>query len=323
MCIRDRDWITAERKNRDPFPYQNYAKLTFSCNQLPKTPDETHAFFKRFIVLTLDRQIPKTEQDPVLLEKLTTPEELSGLLNWALTGLKRCLQRGALAEPGDAETRKELYLAMSDPVTGFINQHITEDPECFEVKQDLVNAFTQYCKNRGFIPVSDRKFYEQLRKTLYLRDYRPKLYTKDHPDGKQTHCYKGIQLTGFRKTEYYTSQEEYATYLGKQKTLDQTQRDIPHSQNIHDPQTSLEKESDQTGDHELDYPNYDNYQTDETLVETTRKYLQNNGGSTETSDLVKYLLNQGYSFNDYKQLKKHTDLFTQEKTRIRLRRNPQ
>ena len=177
------DWITAERKNRDPFPYQNYAKLTFSCNQLPRTPDETLAFFKRFIVLVFNEPIPKEKQDPKLLEKLTTESELSGILNWALTGLKRCLVRGRMAEPGDAAERKELYLAMSDPVTGFYNEYIEEDAESFEIKQDLVNAFSLYCRQRGFVAISDRKFFEQFKKTAYVRDYKPKLYTPEHPDG--------------------------------------------------------------------------------------------------------------------------------------------
>ena len=316
------DWITAERKNRDPFPYRNYAKLTFSCNQLPKTPDETHAFFKRFIVLTLDRQIPKHEQDPQLQDKLTTESELSGILNWALTGLKRCLERGTLAEPGDAATRKELYLAMSDPVTGFINTHITEDPECFEVKQDLVNAFTQYCKTRGFIPVSDRKFYEQLRKTLFLKDYKPKLYTKEHPDGKQTSCYKGIKLTGFNLSERYATKEDYQTHHGTEKTLDHKDVNIDDIDHIKDPQTNPEKNSDREEYKDPRYTGYHGYKKDSKLIETTKRYLQKNGGSTETSSLVQHLRDQGYSFEDYLRLKK-LPLFTLEKTRISLREDQQ
>jgi len=314
------DWITAERKNRDPFPYRNYAKLTFSCNQLPRTPDETLAFFKRFIVLTLDQTILKDRQDPRLLEKLTTESELSGILNWALKGLTRCLKRGSLAEPGTAEQRKELYLAMSDPVTGFINTHITEDPETFEVKQDLVNAFNQYCKHRGFIPVSDRKFYEQLRKTLYTRDYRPTLYSLEHPEGKQIACYKGISLNGFKKSEYSLSKEEYQAKHGTQKTLTQ-QSNSEYSKDSDHSQTNPEIIPDQERYKDTNYPHYNNYKPDSKLVETTRKYLQNNGGSSETCDLIQHLRDQGYTFEDYRRLKE-TGFFTQEKTRIRVKEDP-
>jgi len=146
------DWIDVERKNRDPESMKNYAKLTFSCNQLPKTPDETLAFFKRFVPITFEKIIPKEEQDDKLLEKLTTPEELSGLFNWAVEGLHRALKRGRLHEPESLEERRELYLAMSDPVTGFIRDCVIEDPEGFIEKSELYRQFVSYCKNKGFIP---------------------------------------------------------------------------------------------------------------------------------------------------------------------------
>ena len=314
------DWITAERKNRDPFPYQNYAKLTFSCNQLPKTPDETLAFFKRFIVLVFNEPIPKEKQDPRLQEKLTTESELSGILNWALTGLKRCLERGRLAEPGDAAERKELYLAMSDPVTGFYNEHITEDRESFEIKQDVINAFFQYCKNKGFVPKSDRTFYEDFKKITMLRNYTPKLYTEEHPEGKQIAAWRGIQLTGpYQKTEYYKTKEEYQTKYGTQKTLDQSSENIDHIEDMDHPQTQKNSEQDEEGYKDPQYPQYPQYEQDKTLIDCAKTYLQNNGGKAETHDLVIYLRDKGYSFEDYKRLKQHPDCFTFIKTKVQLR----
>ena len=281
------DWITAERKNRDPFPYQNYAKLTFSCNQLPRTPDETLAFFKRFIVLVFNEPIPKEKQDPKLLEKLTTESELSGILNWALTGLKRCLVRGRMAEPGDAAERKELYLAMSDPVTGFYNEHIAENTEPFEIKQDVINAFFQYCKNKGFVPKSDRTFYEDFKKITMLRNYTPKLDTEEHPEGKQVAAWRGIQLTGpYQKTEYYKTKEEYQAKCGPQKTLDQSSENIDpigHIDHIEDMDHPLTpSNSDQSGGEYKDppYPPYPQYEKDKPLIDCAKKYLQNTKNKT-------------------------------------------
>jgi hypothetical protein len=30
------DYVTAERKNKDPFSFRPYARLLFSCNEIPK-----------------------------------------------------------------------------------------------------------------------------------------------------------------------------------------------------------------------------------------------------------------------------------------------
>lgn len=183
------DWITVERKNRDPFEFKNYAKLTFSCNQLPRTPDETLAFFKRFLVLMFDKTIPKEEQDPQLLDSLTTPEELSGLLNWAIEGLTRLLEQGTFTEPGTAVERKELYLAMSDPVTGFIKECILEEPDEHEEKEDVLRAFEVYCKKKGFISPSDTKFYKEFKKKVFCRE------TQIRIGKRRPRVFKGIKLS--------------------------------------------------------------------------------------------------------------------------------
>jgi len=184
------DWITAEKKNRDPFKFLNYAKMSFSCNQLPKTPDETLAFFKRFIVVLFDQTIPKEEQDPQLLSKMTTKEELSGLLNWALVGLTRLLEQGGFTEAGTAMERKELYKRMSDPVTGFVNDCIIIESEATEEKQIILNAFAGYCKAHGFVPVSDKKFVEEFRKQVYCRETQIKV------GDRRPRVFQGVKLTG-------------------------------------------------------------------------------------------------------------------------------
>lgn len=197
------DWMNVERKNRDPFQMKNSAKLTFSCNQLPKTPDETLAFFKRFIVIVFDKVIPKEKQDTKLLDVLSSEAELSGIFNWALIGLHRALERGSLREPDEVMERKELYLAMSDPVNGFCNNFIVESHECFEIKQDVIKAFHSYCREKGFVSLSDRSFVEQFKKTVYVRESRLTLYTEEHPGGERFRVWRGLELVGeFSKTEY-------------------------------------------------------------------------------------------------------------------------
>jgi phage/plasmid-associated DNA primase len=50
------DDIPAEEKFRNPFHFKNHAKLIFSANQIPKTPDETDAFFARLIIINFLNQ---------------------------------------------------------------------------------------------------------------------------------------------------------------------------------------------------------------------------------------------------------------------------
>ena len=70
---------------------RNEAKLIFSANDLPKTPDNTVGFFSRWIIIEFCNQFGTLERpfNPNLDDELHTPKELSGFLNKALEGLAR------------------------------------------------------------------------------------------------------------------------------------------------------------------------------------------------------------------------------------------
>ena len=74
------DVIRAQRKHAQPFDYGNYAKLIYSANQIPEADDISYAYFKRWIILIFDRIFTNDNKDTNLINKLTTDEELSGLL---------------------------------------------------------------------------------------------------------------------------------------------------------------------------------------------------------------------------------------------------
>ncbi len=88
------DKITGEEKFEDTFEFVNGAKLIFSANQLPKVEDATEAFWNMVILIDFPHKFEGESEDKDLIKKLTTPEELSGLLNFALEGLKQLLKNG-------------------------------------------------------------------------------------------------------------------------------------------------------------------------------------------------------------------------------------
>ena len=81
------DLITGARKFKGSFSFVNYAKLIFSANKLPMSPDKSYAFYRRWILISFPNTFEGENRNPNILEEISTPEELSGLLNWALEGL--------------------------------------------------------------------------------------------------------------------------------------------------------------------------------------------------------------------------------------------
>ena len=42
---------------------ENYAKLLFATNELPKEVEQTHGYFRRWLIVPFDETIPESEQD--------------------------------------------------------------------------------------------------------------------------------------------------------------------------------------------------------------------------------------------------------------------
>jgi len=181
---------SAQMKYKDKFDFMNYAKLSFSCNQLPKTPDETGAFHKRHLVLPFNVTIPLDEQDPTLKQKLTSPDELSGILNWALDGLRRLQERGQFDEPTTIEERQTQYRRLSDPIASFAEDCLIEDRDEYETKADVYKAFAGYCKAGGFVTPSDSMFFKELKKHTYYHNGSKTI------DKQRTQVLLGVKLIG-------------------------------------------------------------------------------------------------------------------------------
>ena len=58
------DPIPAENKFLKPFWFQNYAKLILSANEIPETPDDTDAFFRRPVIINMTDQFLGIKNGP-------------------------------------------------------------------------------------------------------------------------------------------------------------------------------------------------------------------------------------------------------------------
>jgi len=185
------DKITAERKFGHPFQFTNFAKLVFSTNRPPKIFNEdTLALWRRFIIIDFPNIIPEDKQDKHLLEKLTMPSELAGLLNLALKGLQRLLSNGAFSYDKATEDIAEHYTILSDPVLSFVNDCCELEPEAITEKDDLYEAFTSYSQDRNIPLISKESFGRNLRNS-------PSLHigtTRTREDGQRPYAWRGIRL---------------------------------------------------------------------------------------------------------------------------------
>ena len=187
------DTFRVQDKFGKAFDYRNTAKLFFSANQLPKSPDNTDAFYLRWIILKFPYRFgtPERPINANLDNELSAEKELSGLLNLALRGLKRIENNGwKFSYRLTLEDVKAMYQRLSDPVYAFLQDCCEPSDDGEFIKSDLYKYFRAYAAENGLPPKTLTKFIQTMEDQSYIpvEPFRPEI------DGVQRKSWKGIQL---------------------------------------------------------------------------------------------------------------------------------
>ena len=146
-----------------PFVLYDYAKLIFNCNELPKDVEQTNAYFRRFLIIPFDVTIPEAEQDKELSKKIID-NELSGVFNWVLEGLKRLLSQKKFTESEAVNKQLNDYKLQSDSVRMFIEDEGYENATSeFRPLQDVFSLYKIYCNQNGYFHCSIQTFSSRLK----------------------------------------------------------------------------------------------------------------------------------------------------------------
>ncbi|MEY2195740.1 phage/plasmid primase, P4 family [Neobacillus sp. BF23-41] len=131
------DRMSAEFKGKDSFDFTPVARLIFSANELPKSSDLTNGFFRRWLIVPFPNKFEGKNADKNLMDKLTTEEELSGLLNLALNGLKRLREQGHFTENETTMTALDNYKRDIDNISTFIEEECMLGENYRVIKRNL------------------------------------------------------------------------------------------------------------------------------------------------------------------------------------------
>ena len=154
------DYTDAEKKFMDSFEFKNYAKMVFSANTLPKTKDDSYAFYRRWILINFPNTFEGKECEPYILDKLTTPQEMSGLFNWAIKGLERLLKQNKFTYEKTVEDIRNQYKTLSDPVFAFCQKFLTSETSGYLIKKDVYKRYNEW-SNENDLPVTPKNMFTQ------------------------------------------------------------------------------------------------------------------------------------------------------------------
>lgn len=166
------DKIDAEKKGAGYIRFAPYATFWYSANELPEVYDDSDGFFRRWIIInfpnkfTDDPDDGNPDKDNTLFDRLVTDEELSGLFNWALKGLRRLMDQGHFTYSMSTEEIREDYQRKSNSLLAFCKDHVTKSTGNSMDKKDFYTRYIKYCDKWGVPAKTQRQVGSDLQRVL-------------------------------------------------------------------------------------------------------------------------------------------------------------
>lgn len=144
--------IMVERKGERPYTIEPYATHIYSANNIPRSFDKSDGFYRRWLMIPFNARfsVDDEDYDPMIVDKITTDEALSYLLNIGIKGAQRLIKRGKFTEPQSVIDALEAYKADNSTVLTWIDdKELNEDYFLDKPRDVTYSEFADWCKVSG------------------------------------------------------------------------------------------------------------------------------------------------------------------------------
>lgn len=136
------------------------ARTVFSCNELPRFHDKSDAIWRRIRVIPFNRVVAATSglraadappDNPNLRDDIVR-NEMPGVFNWALRGLRMVLDSTVFPEHSEGEAVKKDHRADCDPMGTYLQEHFVPSPECSVSSKFIFKHWSEWAEENGYRP---------------------------------------------------------------------------------------------------------------------------------------------------------------------------
>ena len=159
------DRISVEKKGQDPFEFNNYSKMLFSANNIPRIKDKTGAVQRRLTIIPFDARFSAEDPDyrPFIKYDLRDRECVEFMILKGLEGLKRVLVQQDFTSSVRVKKELEEYEETNNPVIGFLKEYEREDLVNQPTK-NVYRTYNEYCLANNLQPLSNIEFSKVIKK---------------------------------------------------------------------------------------------------------------------------------------------------------------
>jgi putative DNA primase/helicase len=153
------DTVSARFLYEESFEFKPQAKFWLRTNNKPVLRGQDDGIWRRVRLVPFDVQIPEDNQDKKLPQKLQG--EASGVLNWALGGLRDYLVNG-LQTPRKVSDATRQYREDQDLVQHFIDERCQVDLNATVGKTELYEAYRAWTEAEKVFTKNQPEFREEM-----------------------------------------------------------------------------------------------------------------------------------------------------------------
>ena len=152
--------VTCRHIHGKPFTYNPRYKMWFMSNYEPVIKGSDWGIWRRVKKIPWNYTVTPEEKDALLPERLK--DEASGILNWALAGLKWYVENDyklpacKAVEDATAKYRKDM-----DIIGRFAEECLCFKPTAVAIGPEIYKAYSSWCRENGTLAMGSRRFYAE------------------------------------------------------------------------------------------------------------------------------------------------------------------
>lgn len=185
------DTIEANQKFKDYIKFKNTAKLISSCNEVPETPDQSDAFFRRAIIINFPKSF-EGKANPNLLNELATEENLWDFFKSCVNAFKLAKEQNSWIVNESVEKKKDKYVVYSNSAVAFCGMALEYDPDSRLTCEKLYSGYVTYCKKKQVVPKYEVVFFRAVYLYFGNKVFRRRLKDDEENDNVRVYVIQGV-----------------------------------------------------------------------------------------------------------------------------------
>ena len=182
------DTLIYEKKGQDAIHFHSYAKLLFSTNEMPQNlEDKSDAFYRRLLILDMNRVVKSAEKDLHLKEKVQAESDYA--IHMAMIALKNLYEQGKFTESEHSKECVREVQRTSDSICAFIDESLVRAKGKRLKRSEVFHMYEEYCKENGRQGHGKSNFFRNMTdKGFLLKQYNGEFYYQDIAVKEEDFC---------------------------------------------------------------------------------------------------------------------------------------